>query len=341
MNISKIALFPFAVLYDGITRLKNALYNKGILKSTHFNLPVFVIGNLAVGGTGKTPHTEFLTSHLITLGKTAVLSRGYGRKTRGYIAAHSKSTAQEIGDEPLQISYSCPNAQVAVCEDRVSGINRLIKDYRPDFIVLDDAFQHRKLLGSFYILLTTYQKPFFKDFVLPAGRLRETRSNKHRANMIIVTKCPTNISKEEQLNYKTAIAASTSQKVFFTHIKYGQPKALNSNLPWQNPKEAIVVTGIVDPHPLKNHLESLGISVTLMPFDDHYMYTEKDLKIIESAVGQDKVLITTSKDSVKLEPLLKKHAKNIAAFELPITIHVLFNEENELLTQINKHVGIN
>lgn len=340
MNISKIVLFPFAVLYDGITRAKNSLYNKGILPSTQFNLPVIVIGNITVGGTGKTPHTEFITQHLSKNGKTAVLSRGYGRKTKGFVLAKTNSTANEIGDEPLQISKSCPNTQVAVCEQRVEGITKLLDQFTLDYIVLDDAFQHRKLKGSYYILLTTYARPYFNDFVLPAGRLRETGQNKNRADLIVVTKCPSELSNNEREAFISKIQPTASQKVYFTSIAYGQPISLNSNFEWQTPKKAVLVTGIVDPSPLKQHIKSLGANVTLMAFADHYMYTEKDIQHIASSVGSDGILVTTSKDAVKLKPLLEKNNINLPAFELPITINVLFNQEKEFISQINKHVGI-
>lgn len=340
MNISKIVLFPFAVLYDGITRVKNSLYNNGILKSTQFNLPVIVIGNITVGGTGKTPHAEFVTQHLSKNGAAAVLSRGYGRKTKGFVLANANSTANEIGDEPLQISKSCPNAQVAVCEQRVEGVSKLLNQFTLDYIVLDDAFQHRKLTGSFYILLTTFERPYFDDFILPAGRLRETGENKNRADLIVVTKCPSELSRDDRETFISKIQPNASQRVYFTSIVYGQPISLNSNFEWQSPYRVVLVTGIVNPYPLKQHIERLGANVTLMAFADHYMYTEKDIQHIASSVGSDGTLVTTSKDAVKLKPLLENNGINLPAFELPITISVLFNQEKEFISQINKHVGI-
>jgi tetraacyldisaccharide 4'-kinase len=214
--------------------------------------------------------------------------------------------------------------------------------YSPDYFVLDDAFQHRKLQGSFYILLTTYQRPFFNDLVLPAGRLRETRSNKNRANMIIVSKCPPTLTTAQADEFRNKIKPLPTQEVYFTSITYSAPHLINGTFEWNKVKRVVLVTGIVDPTPIQNHLEQMGMEVILMAFADHYMYTAEDIQKIISAVQAtpQTVVATTSKDAVKLKPLVSTNAQTLPVYELPITINVLFNQEQKLLTQINTHVGI-
>lgn len=339
MSKARLVLYPLAVIYDGITRVKNFLYNKKILNSSSFEFPILIIGNLAIGGTGKTPHTEFIASLLKTSFNTAVLSRGYGRKTKGFILANNNSTSQQIGDEPLQIFNTVKGINVAVCEDRTTGVNHLIKVAKPDVIILDDAFQHRKIKGSFYILLTTYSNMFYDDFILPAGDLRETSGNKNRANIIIITKCPPNLGLLEKKKIIERIKPNTKQKVFFTSIQYQDPKVISGNQTWKNNCKILLVTGIVNPIPIKEYLERIGNEVHLKQFKDHHDYSEADINSIQETIksmGSSTVMVTTSKDAVKLKPLLKN--TNIDAFEIPIQIGFLFNEENDFTQTIIEHV---
>ena len=191
-------LFPLSVVYDGVTRVKNFLYDNNLIHSHQFDIPLLIVGNLSVGGTGKTPHTEYISNLIKSIRKTAVLSRGYDRKTTGYLLANSNSKPEDIGDEPLQIYRSVSNINVAVSEDRSTGISNLINDENIESIVLDDAFQHRKIKGSLQIIITTFQKPYYNDLLLPAGNLRESKSNQSRADLIIVSKCPENLSDTER-----------------------------------------------------------------------------------------------------------------------------------------------
>ena len=226
MSTFRKALFPLSIAYDAITRAKNFLYNSKVLNSAMFDIPIIVIGNLSTGGTGKTPHTEYIATLTKREGKTAVLSRGYGRKTKGFILANSNSTASQIGDEPLQIFNNIPNIDVAVCEDRATGIAKLMINQNSEIIVLDDAFQHRKITGSLYVLLTTHSHPFYSDYVLPTGNLRETSQNKNRANIIIITKCPSFLTNQEKLEIIKNVNPLPHQNVFFTHIQYASPKCI-------------------------------------------------------------------------------------------------------------------
>jgi len=339
MSKARLSLFPLAVIYDGVTKIKNFLYDSDILKSSTFHIPLIVIGNLSVGGTGKTPHTEFVANVLKDDFKTAILSRGYGRKTKGYFLAHQNSTPQEIGDEPLQIFNSVPNINVAVCEDRTTGVQNLVESINPEVVILDDAFQHRKIKGSLYVLLTTYQKLFTDDFVLPAGNLRESASNKNRADIIVVTKCPATLSSTEKENIIGKIKPLSTQKIFFSSIQYNEPKAFNSNEKWSNPTHVVLVTGIVNPTPLAHHLQDLGCEIKQLSYPDHYDYTQKDIEKINSEIqllGKNAVLATTSKDAVKLKGLFNN--STIKAFEIPIKVGFLFDQEKEFKNIILEHV---
>jgi tetraacyldisaccharide 4'-kinase len=342
MSKIRLALYPFGIIYDGITRIKNSVFNRGILKSATFNVPIIVLGNLSVGGTGKTPHTEYIANFFKSNKKTAVLSRGYGRSTSGYILATNQSTAKEIGDEPLQIYQNIPEINVAVCEDRATGINRLISEQSSELVILDDAFQHRKVQGSFYMLITTFQRPYYSDLVLPTGNLRESKSNSKRAHIIMVSKCPENLSLEEKNHTISKINPLPHQKVFFSYIRYSEPKQFHGTMNWTSTSHVLLVTGIVNPTPLKNHLQSLGKTVHSLPYKDHYDYTKNDIKTITDFISQKQnnfVVVTTSKDRVKLQELTRHINSSYSFFEIPITIGVLFNEEQELQNIVETHVN--
>lgn len=337
MKLSNAVLFPFAIIYDGITRLRNALYDYQIFQSHSFNVPTIVIGNLSMGGTGKTPHTEYVAQLLSQLGKTAVLSRGYGRKTKGFVSATADSTAQEVGDEPLQIALKYPEISVAVCENRPKGIHELLSRVHPQFIVLDDAFQHRALAASLYILLTPYDTPFFKDSIVPAGRLRETAQNKSRAAIIVVTKCPTHLSVKEKRAFIHQLAPLPHQRVFFTAIQYEPPKRLTGGTIDSQNTKGILVTGIVNPAPLKHHLAHMGMDITLLSFPDHHDYGASDIQKILTIAKPDLPIFTTSKDMVKLRKLFSPVDLQ-RVFEVPIGPHFLFNEGPIFNQYIQEHV---
>ena len=221
MNVLRKILFPFAILYGFITTVRNFLFDKGILKSTTFNVPVIAVGNLSVGGTGKTPQIEYLIRLLSDKHKVATLSRGYKRKSDGFVLADANSNAEILGDEPFQFYQKFPNIQVAVDADRTNGITQLLsQNEKPDIILLDDAYQHRKVKAGFYILLTSFGDLYADDFMLPTGNLRESRSGANRANIVVVTKCPSNLSNEKQEEIRLKLNLSCSQQIFFTFIDY-------------------------------------------------------------------------------------------------------------------------
>src|SRR5436190_16710825 len=223
MNLLRKILFPFAVLYGFITGIRNFLFDKNILKSYSFDLPVLAVGNLSVGGTGKTPQIEYLIRLLSSRYRVATLSRGYKRKSEGFVLANESSNAEILGDEPFQFFRKFRDIQVAVDADRKNGIEQLLaQPEKPEMILLDDAYQHRRVKAGFYILLTAYGDLYADDFILPAGNLRESRSGAKRADVIIVTKCPKNLSVAEQEKIKKKLAPKVGQDVFFTFIDYDE-----------------------------------------------------------------------------------------------------------------------
>ena len=309
MNFLRKILFPFSILYGIITTIRNFLFDCGILKSYSFPIPVIAVGNLSVGGTGKTPQIEYLIRLLSDKFQIATLSRGYKRKSEGFILANETSNAEILGDEPFQFYKKFPNIQVAVDANRKNGIEQLLSlSDKPDIILLDDAFQHRKVKAGFYILLTAYKDLFTNDFMLPTGNLRESRSGAKRANMIIVTKCPRDISELEQTQIKKFLLRRNDKQtdVFFTFINYDDKiysidKTLNVND--IKTIDKLLLAGIAKPESFFSYLQSENDDCLAYP--DHHHFSEKDsIDIQEKA--KNKIIITTEKDFVRLSEKLKK-----------------------------------
>ncbi|HRG17788.1 MAG TPA: tetraacyldisaccharide 4'-kinase [Flavobacterium lutivivi] len=292
-------LFPFSLLYRCIMSIRNFLYDKGIFKSYSFNIPIIVVGNLSVGGTGKTPQTEYLIKLLSKEFKVAVLSRGYRRKTKGYILANSSSTADTIGDEPFQIFQKFPQIDLAVDSDRRNGIENLIKQNKPDVIILDDAFQHRRVKAGFYILLTAFDDLYFNDLVLPAGNLRESKKGAERADVIIVTKCPNNLSDIAQNNIKKKIGIN--RPIYFSKIGYADSvTGREGEISTVEIKktEKLLLAGIAKPKPFFEYLQT-GKDVELK-FKDHHHFTDEEIERIQT-LANNKIIVTTEKDYVRLK----------------------------------------
>lgn len=294
-------LLPFVPLYWIATSVRNSLFDLGILRSKSFPIPIICVGNISAGGTGKTPHTEWILHQFSKKYKIAVLSRGYGRKTKGYLEATPNSTAREIGDEPLQIAQRFPHVKVVVCEDRVNGVNQLLQDKNaPDVIVLDDAFQHRYVHAGLNWVLTPYNDLFTKDFLLPAGNLREDVRALERADIITVTKCPHKLNQEEREILRREINPTDVHTLSMSRMTY-LPLTNAQNHSVQNPKSALVVTGIASPDHLINHLIDRGIEVHSLRFKDHRDYTHSDAQRMINAFENSDVecIITTRKDFVR------------------------------------------
>ncbi|MFN3968807.1 tetraacyldisaccharide 4'-kinase [Flavobacterium sp.] len=299
MILLRKLLFPLAILYGIITSVRNYLYDKGILKSYSFDIPVIAVGNLSVGGTGKTPQIEYLIRLLSPHYKVATLSRGYKRKSEGFILADANTNVAILGDEPFQYFQKFPQIQVAVDADRRNGITQLLaqKD-KPEVILLDDAFQHRKVKAGFYILLTSYDDLFCDDFMLPTGNLRESRSGAKRANLIIVTKCPSNMTELAQENIKRKIGLDLP--IFFSFVDYDDKvynKTSSLEVGEVKLQEKLLLAGIAKPKPFFDYLQSGNDLV--MTFADHHHFTESDILNIKSQ-AVDKIIVTTEKDFVRL-----------------------------------------
>ena len=325
MNLLRKILFPFAILYGFITSIRNFLFDKGILKSYSFDIPVIAVGNLSVGGTGKTPQIEYLIRLLSPKYEVATLSRGYKRKSEGFVLADSSSNAEILGDEPFQFYTKFKNIQVAVDTDRKNGIEQLLSQSdRPDIILLDDAFQHRKVKAGFYILLTSYGNLYSDDLMLPTGNLRESRSGAKRANVVIVTKCPANLSHDEQEKIKTKLQLNSNQELYFTFIDYddfvfSEDKSIKVSEIKNRHK--LLLAGIAKPEPFFKYLENTNDEKLVFP--DHHHFTENDLLAIRNK-AQNKIIITTEKDYVRLKGKLL----NQQLYYLPIRSSFLSASEN-------------
>jgi tetraacyldisaccharide 4'-kinase len=337
-NWIKVILSPFSWLYGLITRLRNLLYDRGLLPSETPPQFTISVGNLTVGGTGKTPMVEYLIGLLTPAKRIAVLSRGYGRKTKGLRFADDNSSASEIGDEPLQyFSKFKKNVVVAVCEDRVTGA-RAIHDFYPacDLLILDDAYQHRAIRRQVNILLNDFNRPFYKDLPFPAGRLRETRSGARRADVIVVTKCPENLSGPVKEKIRNAINSYSRPQtpVFFASVQYAWPVSYDG-LPVML-KNVIIVAGIANPAPFTIYIRSKYNVMEEVIFPDHYNYTSVDLEHLIKNLKNDTFVLTTEKDMVKLKPLAAEQAILDRFAYLPMKIN--FGTESAAFDHwINSH----
>ncbi len=348
MNFFRLLLLPFSLLYSLILQIRNALYDTGMLKSYPPALPVICIGNLALGGTGKTPHTEYLIRLLKEEQNLATLSRGYGRQTKGFQYVSELSTVKESGDEPLQFKKKFKDKLVvAVDENRQHGIEQLCQDHPElDVILLDDAFQHRSVKPGLNILLTSYSRPYFSDFLLPAGNLREPRSGSARADMVIVTKCPEKLSEQEQDAFHRAIPGKV---IFFSSIRYGKLIDLKDDTERALPKgdcKTLLLTGIADNEPLKHYLRQHSSALEVLEFPDHHDYSEADLiklrQVFESMSEKNNIIVTTEKDAMRLrQPENLNLLQNLPIYYVPIHIEFKGDDSSEFHKLIHRYVNEN
>ncbi|RYG39672.1 MAG: tetraacyldisaccharide 4'-kinase [Chitinophagaceae bacterium] len=324
MLLLRKILFPLAAVYHFITSLRNLLYDKGIFRSYSFDVPVIAIGNLSTGGTGKSPMTEYLIRLLSKKYTVATLSRGYKRQSKGFLLAGDYATAETLGDEPYQFHKKFPEATVAVDADRVNGIKKLLElRPKPQVIILDDAFQHRRVRAGYYILLTAYSDLYKDDFLLPTGNLRESRRGAKRASMIVVTKCPPDLSIQKQHAIAVKLRVTAKQTVFFSSIAYdgkvfSESAFVEASAMKLTPK--VLVAGIAKPAPFFSHLQHPGD--TLLEFDDHHDFSAADVAKITSAAS-GKPIVTTEKDYMRLSGKLK--GENL--YYLPIKTEFLSSVE--------------
>ena len=311
MKFVRFLLFPFAILYNLITKIRNFLFDVDVFKSTSFELPVIVVGNLSVGGTGKTPQIEYLIRILKDRFKVAVLSRGYRREIKGFELLNSRHNALDVGDEPLQYFNKFNGIDVAVDANRVEGIQKLINGQSPEIILLDDAYQHRKVQGSFYILLTKFDDLFTDDFLLPAGNLRESRAGAHRADVLVVTKCPVDLNNEQQEEIKRKLK-KFDKRVFFTTISYGNILSKEKEIIFDDLKDytVLLISGIANPVPLLGFLEAKKIKFKHLKYADHHHFSSTEIEKIKqefvAIASNKKIIVTTEKDYTRLENRINK-----------------------------------
>lgn len=301
-------LFPLSLIYHFVTALRNRLYGWGFFSSTSFSSSLIGVGNLSVGGSGKSPMVMYLADLLSKNFRTGVLSRGYGRKTKGYGIVNYESTYKMVGDEAMQLFERFRNRFViGVCEDRVYGARKIIHDMDLEVLLLDDSFQHRKIKPGFNILLTDYNDPYFKDFLLPAGNLRESRRGAKRADLIVVTKCPEILTEEKKQYYLSRIKPKKNQKVFFSSIRYDE-NILNKRqlMPVKNLDyyEVLLVTGIANPTLIEKELHRYTSRIKHLQYRDHHPFSIEDIEEIKKEyekLGPYKIILTTEKDYVRLK----------------------------------------
>lgn len=352
-QVKHILFFPFAIIYGIIIAIRNWLFDQDLLSSTTFNIPTISVGNLAVGGTGKTPHTEFVLDILQDNWKIAMLSRGYKRKTKGFQLATNESNSRTIGDEPFQIHTKFPNVTVAVDENRVHGVKKLM-EIIPDIqlVVLDDAFQHRYIQTGLSILLTDFSNLYSRDMLLPAGTLREWRSGSKRANIIVITKCPVDMKPIDMRLYETELNPQDNQLLFFSSFIYEElkpvfPESKHENWTFQKIKETnadiLLVAGIVSPEQILEQLAKFTTNVKPLFFEDHHAFQSKDFSSISKKFNAfsstDKIIIVTEKDAARLitnsnfPEILKPQT-----FSIPIRVEILHDQENQFIQKIKNYV---
>jgi len=339
-------LLPFAWLYGGVICLRHFLFDSGLIKSQSFKLPVICVGNLSTGGTGKTPTVLYLLN-LLKDKRVATLSRGYKRKTKGFLSADTSTTPRQIGDEPYLFHQKYPQATVSVGEDRASAIQALLKQKpRPEVILLDDGYQHRKVKPGFSIILTDYSNLFTGDFFLPAGHLRDSRAAAKRAQMILVTKCPRHLSVTDKEKITHELLKYGPKIVFFSYISYQPPYSLEkgTQVHMDQPRHILLIHGIARAQTLRAYTRGLDPDFTEIAFADHHDCTKADIEDIrvkfQQLPGGPKMILATEIDSVKLAPF-KEQLADLPVYILPIELDFLFQQKeafNQVILQyINNH----
>lgn len=325
LKVLRWILWPFSLVYGSLMEVRNFLFRIGILKSVSFDIPVISVGNISVGGSGKTPMVKYLIAKLSNEYKIGVLSRGYGRRTKGFYLVNADSNPREVGDEPLEIKNNYPNIVVAVHEDRVLGITELLAQHlEVNLILLDDAFQHQYVKPSFSIVLSTEQNPFYKDFVMPMGRLREFRYNINRCDVVVFTKSTGKKMESRFLHGKT---------VMYSSLAYDKPELVyGESVTIENP---LIVSGLANNQLFFDAMLEAYPNAKTQSYSDHYIYRQNDL--VECVkLATSKTIITTEKDWVKWQSILQHHPQDITVYVQKM--HVQMQDENQLLTSIKKAI---
>tara|TARA_B100000161_G_scaffold115648_1_gene81908 strand:- start:4940 stop:5944 length:1005 start_codon:yes stop_codon:yes gene_type:complete len=301
MSVIRFLVFPLSIIFKFVTDLRNKLYDCNFLKSEKISVPVISVGNLSTGGTGKTPMVDFIINNLKKDYDITVLSRGYKRKLKGFIEIKNSDNPIQVGDEPFLLKSNHVEVPIFVCEDRVEGANKIISESDTNLILMDDAFQHRKISRNLDIVLTDYNNLFYKDYLLPYGYLRESRKNINRADIIIVTKCPLDFNKADANKIKNQINPKKTQSLFFSQINYSEILYGFKEVPFKSitNSKLTLVTGIANSQPLKEYLRKNNVIFNHFEYPDHYNYSMKDVNKI-LATTKNNLILTTKKDYYKL-----------------------------------------
>lgn len=327
----KFLAIPFSWLYGAIVWIRNQLYNNRIFYSHHVSIPTICVGNLAVGGTGKTPMVEYLVSELSPHYKVAIVSRGYKRKTHGFVLASPSSTVESIGDEPMQMHIKFPTVPIAVCKDRVEAIHRLQRQFPDlDVVILDDALQYRRLKCGFNILLTAADNLYVDDHYLPLGRLRDSRSEYLRANVIVVTKCPDSLRPIDKRILDNRLKLPTYQHLYFSRVQY-------PDIAWQgNP---LIVAGVAHPQYFIEYVRRQSPDAEVMLYNDHHKYTKADMELIEQNAQYYGSVLTTEKDYTRLREYTFSDSLQRKLVVVPIRVEI--SEPDLLLRQLTTYINEN
>ena len=341
----RYTLIPFSFIYGSITAMRNLLFDYGIFKSQSYTIPIICIGNLSVGGTGKTPHTQYLLDLLKNNYKVAVLSRGYGRKNSNLQFVETTSNATKVGDEPLQLKQNNPECLVVVEKNRNKGVKKILNDFpETEVILLDDGYQHRWIKAGFNILITPFSSPYYKDYLMPVGKLRESKKGVSRANAVIFSKTPENTNPTLKKGMLERLHLFAHQEAYFSGIQYHRFKCINNNteLEENNPYSITLVSGIANANPLIKYLEEKGHSINHLKYSDHHNYSSNDIDTILAEYNADKsikkLILTTEKDATKLKQFLP-HFKDVNFYYIPIEIKIDQSKKfkNQILDYVEKN----
>ena len=355
-NRRNLLLYPFSILYRLITDFRNFLYDTGLLPSEKFDLPLICVGNITVGGTGKTPHAEYLIDLLRKDFKVALLSRGYKRKSTGFRIASPASTVSEIGDEPLQVFHKFPEIVVAVDGDRVNGIKTIMTDYpETDVIILDDGFQHRRVKPGFSVLLTDYSRLITRDHLMPYGRLRESHNNRKRADVIVVSKTPETVTGSTMNDIIKEVRSNDAQRIYFSSFTFKDliPLFRTSSIESVRLREedrensgVVLITGIAASGPLKEFLERYFAEIVHFDFSDHHYFSRNDIEKIRKAwktlKSKEKIIISTEKDAVRLREFTNiDDSEKKAFYYIPVGVRFKNDHKGEFDNLICDYVRRN
>ncbi|MDI3526623.1 MAG: tetraacyldisaccharide 4-kinase [Tenuifilum sp.] len=345
MELFRLILLPFSWIYWLVVKVRHLLFDLNIFKSFQFDIPTICVGNLTVGGTGKTPHTDYLINLLKKEFRVGLLSRGYGRKTKGFRLVTITSKAKDVGDEPLQLKLKHPEVTCAVHEDRVNGVVELLRTSPDtDAIILDDAFQHRWIKAGLNILMIDYNRPVYNDFLLPAGNLRDSISEIKRANIVIVSKCPSNISPDQMNLIGSRLHLNKNQSLYFTSVRYGNPVPVfdsGEEFVFNLNSRVFALSGIANPKPFVNQLEKNYKIIGKKSFADHHNFSVNEILSIFEVTSNGAFVVTTEKDAARIRGLELPLEVKRKIYYLPLEVYFINNEENRFNTQIIEYVREN